>query len=156
MNEGRPRNQYRRLMRDHGDLPAPGCERGFLDRRKYAGLDIGEGLAPRGPQGIAEVPPPAGVTKHSHERAAEPLEGVGALREALVGDDLEVVRQGDDLGGFLGALQGADPNRPQVGPGEVIGGGLSLEPAKLREVVAGQASVDDSLRVLDLTMTHQM
>ncbi len=61
----------------------------------------------------------------------------------------------DDLGSFPGAIQWAVHDPPNAGVAQRSADGGGLRPTQRAEVEAGQMTVEDPVRVLDIGMAHQ-
>src|SRR5699024_3208791 len=154
-----PGEPDRQLVRDEHDLAALDGPAGVVDRRAHAGglLDVRltPGRAPR----VDQAGPVLRATQRAvadAERLA--LEVVGGLDEALVGPELELERTGDRGGGLLRALQrrGGYAGDVVVALSEERRDPLGHGVAELGQVVAGDPSVEDSVRVVDLAVPHQV
>src|SRR5699024_1135165 len=84
------------------------------------------------------------------------FEVVACLDDPLVRLDLEPQLLGKGPGGFLCPLQRGGHQVGDVVAGEVSGGGAGRVFAAGGEPVAGQATVEDPIRVVDLAVANQM
>ena len=146
-------------MGDEQCLAALDQSDGVAHGRAHAGHELGVGLAPARPQGVEVVAPVLGVGQDPSVAVdGHALEVVAGLDEAGVRRRGEVEGGGGRRAGLTGPLQRGGDDRGDVvaGGGQHVGDLQRHLSAQLREVVAGQASVQDALGVVDLAVPHEV
>src|ERR1700683_5175575 len=145
------------LVGDAHRLPAGRRLPRRLHHGQHPRRDVVIGLAPRRPERVDQERPVAGTAQRPVAHAElQALEMVPRLDQPVVGDDRQAEPFGHRAGGFLGPLQrGAVQGHP--GPfGEIICGRRRHRPPVRGQMVAGQAPVDDAVRVVHFAVAQQV
>ena len=87
---------------------------------------------------------------------AEAFEPVPCLDEAVIEGDIDAGGFGNWASGFLCTLQGGRPEEHNVVVGERLGGGGGHGLAAGREMIVGDTTVEDAVRVVDFTMADEV
>jgi len=136
----------------------PGClSTGGVDGVHHAGGNVNVVFAPTGKCGV----PHEGPTDRVDELGApgvdaEAFESVPRLDETVIEGDIDAGGFGDWAGGFLCTLQGGGPEERNVVVGERFSGSSSHGLAAGGEVVIGDTTIKDAVRVVDFAVTDEM
>jgi len=136
----------------------PGClSTGGVDDVHHAGGNVNVVFAPTGKCGIPHEGPTNRVDELGSPGVdAEAFEPVPRLNETIIEGDINAGGFGDWAGGFLCTLQGGGPEERNIVVGERLSGDGSHGLAAGGEVVVGDATVEDAVRVVDFAVTDEM
>jgi len=136
----------------------PGClSTGGVDGVHHAGGNVNVVFAPTGKCGV----PHEGPTDRVDELGApgvdaEAFEPVPRLDETVVEGDVDAGGFGDWAGGFLCTLQGGGPEERNVVVGEGLGGGGGHGLAAGGEMIVGDTTIEDAVRVVDFAVANEV
>ena len=135
-----------------------GClSTGGVDGIHHAGGNINVVFAPTGKRGVPHERPTDRVNELGAPRVnSEAFESIPRLDEAVVEGDIDAGGFGNWASGFLCTLQGGGPEEHNIVVGERLGGGDSHGLAASREMIVGNATIEDAIRVIDLAMADEM
>ena len=145
------------LVADADCLVAAGGAGGHGDDVAHAGGDADVRLTPRRAEGVIEVPPVRRVAQGPRSWAeGGSLEGVGGLDQPLIEHDLEAELGGQRCGGLHCAIQRRGHQHDHVPASQEARRRLGHQAAVLGQMEAGDAAIEDALRVVDLSVPEQV